>query len=43
MERDAASMRGSRPCVFTSLRDGIGLAAVIAWVTSHVESHLASH
>ena len=40
MERDAVRMRGSRPFLFTNLRDGIGLPAVLAWVTSHVDTAL---
>jgi urease accessory protein len=38
MERDAARMRGNRPFLFTSLRDGTGFPAVLAWVTSHAIS-----
>jgi urease accessory protein len=41
MERDAVRMRGSRPFLFTSLRDGTGFLAVLAWVTSHIEAYLA--
>jgi urease accessory protein len=41
MERDALKMRGERPFLFTNLRDGTGFAAVIAWVTSHVDMALA--
>jgi urease accessory protein len=41
MERDALQMRGSRPFLFTNLRDGTGFPAVLAWVTSQVDSHLA--
>lgn len=41
MERDAARMRGNRPFLFTNLRDGTGLPAVLAWVTSHVDIHLS--
>jgi urease accessory protein len=41
MERDALKMRGARPFLFTNLRDGTGFAAVIAWVTSHVNTALA--
>ena len=40
MERDAARMRGSRPFLFTNLRDGTGFLAVVAWVTSHVDAYL---
>jgi urease accessory protein len=40
MERDAARMRGSRPFLFTNLRDGTGLPAVLAWVSSYVDTYL---
>ena len=32
MERDATRMRGGRPFVFTNLRDGTGVAAVVDWI-----------
>jgi urease accessory protein len=32
MERDARRMRGARPFVFTNLRNGEGLDAIIAWI-----------
>jgi urease accessory protein len=41
MERDATKMRGSRPFLFTNLRDGSGVPAVIAWVCSQVDASLA--
>jgi urease accessory protein len=36
MERDAQKMRGSRPFVFTNLKEGVGLAGIIAWLQSEV-------
>jgi urease accessory protein len=41
MERDALQMRRERPFLFTNLRDGTGFPAVVAWVTSQVDCHLA--
>lgn len=43
MQRDAAKMRPDRPFVFTNLLAGTGLDAVIAWVASQVDTHLATH
>ena len=43
MERDATKMRGSRPFLFTNLKDETGLPAVIAWLCSHVDTHLFQH
>lgn len=40
MERDARRMRGDKPFLFTSLRDGTGLPAVVAWVTGRVDTRL---
>ncbi len=36
MERDSQRMRGARPFIFTNLRTGDGLAAVIDWIESDV-------
>jgi urease accessory protein len=32
MERDAKRMRGERPFVFTNLRAGEGVDAVVSWI-----------
>ena len=36
MERDSRKMRGTKPFIFTNLRDGQGLAEVIAWIKRNV-------
>jgi len=36
MDRDARKMRGSRPFVFTNLKNGTGLADVLSWLERHV-------
>jgi urease accessory protein len=36
MERDAQKMRGSRPFVFTNLKESVGLDEIIAWLESEV-------
>jgi urease accessory protein len=40
MQRDAANMRRGKPFLFTNLRDGDGLKAVISWITEHVDERL---
>ena len=34
MERDARRMRGERPFLFTNIRDGVGVDAVVEWLKS---------
>ena len=36
MERDAARMRNGRPAVFTNLKNGTGLEAVVRWIKQDV-------
>ena len=36
MDRDARRMRGSRPFVFTNLKNGSGLPDVVSWVEHHL-------
>ena len=38
MDRDARKMRGSRPFVFTNLKNAAGLPAVVAWLERHLAS-----
>src|SRR6267378_5699403 len=38
MEHDARRMRGKRPFIFTNLKDGTGLDAVLTWVVQHLET-----
>lgn len=42
MARDAAIQRGSRPTLFTNLRDQDGVDAVIVWVREHVAQGVAA-
>ena len=39
MERDSRKMRGTKPFIFTNMRDGQGLKEVIAWIETHVLLH----
>jgi urease accessory protein len=36
MDRDAKTMRGERPTVFSNLKDGTGLASIVAWIEAHL-------
>jgi hypothetical protein len=36
MERDARKMRGTRPFVFTNLKNATGLPEVMAWLERHL-------
>ncbi len=38
MERDAGRMRGKLPFIFTNLKDGTGLDAVLTWVEQHLKT-----
>jgi urease accessory protein len=39
MERDSLRMRGERPFLFTNLKSGEGLDAVVDWVLAQVQEH----
>src|SRR5690348_3736898 len=38
MERDARQQRGSRPFIFTNLKDGTGLPQVISWLEERLKT-----
>ena len=42
MERDAKAMRGGKPFLFTDLRKGAGVEAIIAWIRSALLFELLS-
>lgn len=42
MERDARQQRGSNPFIFTNLKDGTGLNAVITWLEEQLKQPLKS-
>ena len=37
MDRDAKTMRGERPTVFSNLKDGTGLNTIVAWIEAHLQ------
>ncbi len=41
MERDARMQRGERPFIFTNLKDGTGLDAVVHWLEQQMTRSLA--
>jgi urease accessory protein len=38
MERDAKKMRGERPFLFSNLKDGTGVAAIVDWLTKQLST-----
>ena len=38
MERDAKKMRGARPFLFSNLKDGTGVAAIVDWLTKQLRA-----
>jgi urease accessory protein len=38
MERDAKKMRGERPFLFSNLKDGTGVAAIVDWLGKHLRT-----
>ena len=51
MERDTIKQRGGKPYIFTNLKSGEGVDALVAWVSRKIDSlkadgertHLESH
>ena len=37
MEQDAKKMRGERPFLFSNLKDGTGVAAIVGWLTRQLQ------
>ncbi len=37
MDTDAKRMRGERPTVFSNLKDGTGLPAIVGWIEAHLQ------
>jgi urease accessory protein len=38
MDRDAKRMRGERPFLFTNLKDGTDVSAIVDWPCAHLQS-----
>jgi urease accessory protein len=38
MERDAKTMRGALPTIFSNLKDGTGLDQIVAWIEEHIHT-----
>jgi urease accessory protein len=36
MERDAKTMRGERPFIFTDIKHGVGVDKVVSWLVDNV-------
>jgi urease accessory protein len=43
MDRDARMQRGSRPFIFTNLKDGSGLSQTIAWLEERMKEPIVEH
>jgi len=39
MERDARKMRGERPFFFANLKDGVGVSAIVDWLTRQLRTN----
>jgi urease accessory protein len=38
MERDAKKMRGARPFLFSNLKDGTGVGAIVDWLSRYLRT-----